>query len=855
MPPTGTPTHAGQPCGDGVLDAGETCDDGNTANGDGCSSTCAVEPWWSCQSGGSASANAGSPYCQKWRVRRDIKSLTDAERDLYISALTAFYAQANTPGVSTNYHYFVALHQSSINTNFAHGGGGGGFLPWHRKYLVEFENALRAMGGQYADITIPYWDWAEWSSECIAAGTCTHLTDLSNGQKIFTDSAFGTQGTTWADNTPFNSVTTPATGATTGWMQNPQPGTSNYIDVYRDMQAGNNNIGGSHAGANWGTGGNWNGPVTGQTTLQLIMEEDDEYFIPGAGDPRVTGGVPRTSKGFWKTVEGAPHGWVHVATGGTMAHMSSPADPIFWSHHAFVDKLWSIWQDCHGYDEVDTQASPACATGSTPCEFPKHFVSSSDWNSAMPMDQAGVNAAWGATRPPTWDTARTAPRHYMKIQDLGSSSYMYEMDEFDKHMGDSALLCSMDWHGFAVQQTQAGLTHPVHFAASAAAVSQMALPLNLDEAVNPDRSTFDAFYAGAMCSVDPSKAFNKVEYLAKLSDAAFRECSALAATLGEAARYTPFPLGSVVSPSDAMSAWGPCHGVRGSPEIVDSTIAMNTEGMCQETRTREMSCQLTGGQWVPSAWVGPDSGANSCNSCTCADGTLACSKLSCDKGRIAVREPAAPAPKRAARAVVKTDITLAGMSAGDFTAKRAQITAAIARTLGVNVADVVVTVKPAAGRRRLGAGDSVTLHVEITRETEDTATTAASIDIAKGSPTALIAAIQTDAAIVVTSATVTDAVTVAPVARTAEGAVEIRYIPDPNCYKELSAATCTLKQHTDAGGQLFGTVSVAHNKHKCRMTAADTCSCDQHIDTTAGTPVGATHLVHDAENSGLHSHE
>jgi hypothetical protein len=268
-----------------------------------------------------------------------------------------------------------------------------------------------------------------------------------------------------------------------------------------------------------------------------------------------------------------------------------------------------------------------------------------------------------------------------------------------------------------------------------------------------------------------------------------------------------------------------------------------------------MSCQLTGGQWVPSAWVGPDSGANSCNSCTCADGTLACSKLSCDKGRIAVREPAAPAPKRAARAVVKTDITLAGMSAGDFTAKRAQITAAIARTLGVNVADVVVTVKPAAGRRRLGAGDSVTLHVEITRETEDTATTAASIDTAKGSPTALIAAIQTDAAIVVTSATVTDAVTVAPVARTAEGAVEIRYIPDPNCYKELSAATCTLKQHTDAGGQLFGTVSVAHNKHKCRMTAADTCSCDQHIDTTAGTPVGATHLVHDAENSGLHSHE
>lgn len=35
-------TSAG--CGDGVQDAGEECDDGNTANGDGCDSTCQLEP-------------------------------------------------------------------------------------------------------------------------------------------------------------------------------------------------------------------------------------------------------------------------------------------------------------------------------------------------------------------------------------------------------------------------------------------------------------------------------------------------------------------------------------------------------------------------------------------------------------------------------------------------------------------------------------------------------------------------------------------------------------------------------------------------------------------------------------------
>ena len=33
--------------------------------------------------------------------------------------------------------------------------------------------------------------------------------------------------------------------------------------------------------------------------------------------------------------------------------MRSPADPIFWSHHALVDKLWARWQDCHNHNIAD----------------------------------------------------------------------------------------------------------------------------------------------------------------------------------------------------------------------------------------------------------------------------------------------------------------------------------------------------------------------------------------------------------------------------------------------------------------------------------------------------------------------
>jgi fibro-slime domain-containing protein len=45
---TGT-THACTPtCGNGSLESGEECDDGNLVNGDGCSSTCQIEPGFTC---------------------------------------------------------------------------------------------------------------------------------------------------------------------------------------------------------------------------------------------------------------------------------------------------------------------------------------------------------------------------------------------------------------------------------------------------------------------------------------------------------------------------------------------------------------------------------------------------------------------------------------------------------------------------------------------------------------------------------------------------------------------------------------------------------------------------------------
>jgi len=57
-----------------------------------------------------------------------------------------------------------------------------------------------------------------------------------------------------------------------------------------------------------------------------------------------------------------------------MATQSSPADPLFWSHHSNIDRLFALWQDCNDYETVNstcinsTMYSPQTKPG-FPCNF------------------------------------------------------------------------------------------------------------------------------------------------------------------------------------------------------------------------------------------------------------------------------------------------------------------------------------------------------------------------------------------------------------------------------------------------------------------------------------------------------
>lgn len=41
------------------------------------------------------------------------------------------------------------------------------------------------------------------------------------------------------------------------------------------------------------------------------------------------------------------HDRVHNAIGGNMSTAASPSDPLFFLHHANIDRLWAQWQAAH----------------------------------------------------------------------------------------------------------------------------------------------------------------------------------------------------------------------------------------------------------------------------------------------------------------------------------------------------------------------------------------------------------------------------------------------------------------------------------------------------------------------------
>ena len=167
------------------------------------------------------------------------------------------------------------------------------FLPWHRWYLFYFERIVAAtvlaLGGP-SDWALPYWNYS----------------DASNQDAMRLPPAFASATMPDGSANPLF-VVSRARGNNGGFVGRPVD-----VDLSTCLTEPD------YPAASTGGGGGFGGPKKFQHAGQL-------------GDP--VGELERV-----------PHGSMHNRVGGFMADFTLAAlDPIFWLHHANIDRLWVVW--------------------------------------------------------------------------------------------------------------------------------------------------------------------------------------------------------------------------------------------------------------------------------------------------------------------------------------------------------------------------------------------------------------------------------------------------------------------------------------------------------------------------------
>jgi len=248
------------------------------------------------------------PVVAEIRIRKEITALSHAERVRYITIFKKAMESTNT----TMLRHHVDMHRTLFSQGLHNNGA---FLPWHRWCLLQIENSLRETEfDEYGErtITIPYWNW-------------------SLHQQINSSSFLGLA------NDQFSA-----------------DGNGNNNDNVMDGEFGSNNgytkINGSALQRNFS-----NGNAASTTTVDNLMTMYPNYT---------------QYDNFRNRLEHGPglHDSVHNIIGGTMASSRATNDPLFFSHHANVDRIWSVWQELsydHKYAYTGTTSLMSNMVGTT----------------------------------------------------------------------------------------------------------------------------------------------------------------------------------------------------------------------------------------------------------------------------------------------------------------------------------------------------------------------------------------------------------------------------------------------------------------------------------------------------------
>lgn len=296
------------------------------------------------------------------RIRKSVTQLTAQEKSDFVSAVKALKTVPSPYDPALNYYdQFVKWHYLAFFCDPGTVGGDGmfpahmnpGFLPWHRVYLDLFERALRDVSGK--DVTIPYWDWTD-----PAAAAALFADDMVGGdgdpsqgyavtsgpfqkdQWIVTisddvdiDSVFFDHNTS-PNVVPYltrrigkrldSDVPLPTMAEVMGSLSIPTYDSSPWDSSVDSAVSFRNSLEG------------WRGTAGNECEPNGTM---DVIGIPGERRSTQHNIVHVYVGGIWESSDGNVYA-------GSMCQATSPNDPVFWIHHANIDRIWSGWMQRHG---------------------------------------------------------------------------------------------------------------------------------------------------------------------------------------------------------------------------------------------------------------------------------------------------------------------------------------------------------------------------------------------------------------------------------------------------------------------------------------------------------------------------
>lgn len=85
------------------------------------------------------------------RIRKEFTSMTTLEQERYILAIKTV---STDPSYKTDYETFLTQHKHLFTTDIHQKEQ---FLPWHRWFILDYENLLRRFDCR---VTVSYWDWS-----------------------------------------------------------------------------------------------------------------------------------------------------------------------------------------------------------------------------------------------------------------------------------------------------------------------------------------------------------------------------------------------------------------------------------------------------------------------------------------------------------------------------------------------------------------------------------------------------------------------------------------------------------------------------------------------------------------------